>query len=162
MLRYGNARDLCLGVEAVMADGSVLAGVGRLVKDNMGYDLRHLLIGSEGTLAIITAASLRLFPEPGRDRDGVDRACLRPPSRSISCARCAPPSAARSPPSSSSTSPGLDFLAETMPQVPLPPAMGTGWRVLVEATDGVGRRARGPLRGGARRGARARASPPTR
>ena len=65
VLRYGNARDLCLGVEAVLADGSVLHGLSRLVKDNMGYDLRHLLIGSEGTLGLITAASLRLFPQPG-------------------------------------------------------------------------------------------------
>ena len=60
MLRYGNARDLCLGVEAVMADGAVVHGLSRVVKDNMGYDLRHLLIGSEGTLGLITAASLRL------------------------------------------------------------------------------------------------------
>ena len=57
VLRYGNARDLCLGVEAVMADGRVLHGLSHLVKDNLGYDLRHLLIGSEGTLGIITAAS---------------------------------------------------------------------------------------------------------
>ena len=48
VLRYGNARDLCLGVEAVMADGSVLHGLSRVVKDNMGYDLRHLLIGVGG------------------------------------------------------------------------------------------------------------------
>ena len=65
VLRYGNARDLCLGVEAVMADGTVMHGLSRLVKDNMGYDLRHLLIGAEGTLGLITAASLRLYPEPG-------------------------------------------------------------------------------------------------
>jgi FAD/FMN-containing dehydrogenase len=64
VLRYGNARDLCLGVEAVLADGSVLNGLKRLRKDNTGYDLRHLLVGSEGTLGIITAASLRLFPRP--------------------------------------------------------------------------------------------------
>jgi FAD/FMN-containing dehydrogenase len=66
VLRYGNARDLCLGVEAVMADGRVLHGLKRVVKDNMGYDLRHLLIGSEGTLGLITAASLRLFPQPDK------------------------------------------------------------------------------------------------
>ena len=65
VLRYGNARDLCLGVEAVMADGTVVNGLSRVVKDNMGYDLRHLLIGAEGTLGLITAASLRLMPEPG-------------------------------------------------------------------------------------------------
>jgi FAD/FMN-containing dehydrogenase len=65
VLRYGTTRDLCLGLEAVLADGSVLSGVKPLRKDNTGYDLRHLLIGSEGTLGVITAASLKLFPLPG-------------------------------------------------------------------------------------------------
>ncbi len=65
VLRYGTARDLCLGIEAVLADGSVLAGLKPLRKDNTGYDLRHLLIGSEGTLGVITAAALKLFPRPG-------------------------------------------------------------------------------------------------
>lgn len=64
VLRYGNARDLCLGLEAVLPDGTVFDGLTRLRKDNAGYDLRHLLIGSEGTLGVITAASLRLFPQP--------------------------------------------------------------------------------------------------
>ena len=64
VLRYGNARDLCLGLEAVLPDGSVFNGLTRLRKDNAGYDLRHLMIGSEGTLGVITAASLKLFPEP--------------------------------------------------------------------------------------------------
>lgn len=64
VLRYGNARDLCLGLEAVLPDGSVFNGLTRLRKDNAGYDLRHLLIGSEGTLGVITAASLKLFPMP--------------------------------------------------------------------------------------------------
>ena len=64
VIRYGNARDLVLGVEAVMPDGSIYHGLSPLRKDNTGYDLRHLLIGSEGTLGVITAASLRLFPKP--------------------------------------------------------------------------------------------------
>ena len=64
VLRYGNARDLCLGLEAVLPDGTVFNGLTRLRKDNAGYDLRHLLIGSEGTLGIITAASLKLYPQP--------------------------------------------------------------------------------------------------
>ncbi len=64
VLRYGNARDLCLGIEAVLPDGTVFDGLTRLRKDNAGYDLRHLLIGSEGTLGVITAASLKLFPIP--------------------------------------------------------------------------------------------------
>lgn len=62
VLRYGNARDLCLGIEAVMPDGSILSELSVLRKNNTGYDLRHLLIGSEGTLGIITAATLQLKP----------------------------------------------------------------------------------------------------
>ena len=62
VLRYGMMRDLTLGIEAVLADGSVLSLLSPLRKDNTGYDLRHLLIGSEGTLAVITAACLKLFP----------------------------------------------------------------------------------------------------
>lgn len=62
VLRYGNARDLCLGIEAVMPDGSLLKGLSPLRKNNTGYDLRHLLIGAEGTLGFITAASLKLYP----------------------------------------------------------------------------------------------------
>ena len=60
VLRHGNARDLCLGIEAVMPDGSILQELAPLRKNNTGYDLRHLLIGSEGTLGIITAATLQL------------------------------------------------------------------------------------------------------
>jgi FAD/FMN-containing dehydrogenase len=64
VLRYGNTRDLCLGLEVVMPDGSIWNGLKRLRKDNTGYDLRNLMIGAEGTLGIITAASLKLFPRP--------------------------------------------------------------------------------------------------
>ncbi|MEM1300518.1 MAG: FAD-binding oxidoreductase [Pseudomonadota bacterium] len=65
VLRYGNARDLCLGIEAVLPSGEILHGLKTLRKDNTGYDLRHLLIGAEGTLGVITAAALKLFPRPG-------------------------------------------------------------------------------------------------
>jgi FAD/FMN-containing dehydrogenase len=64
VVRYGNARELCLGIEAVTAEGRVWDGLSALRKDNTGYDLRDLLIGSEGTLAIITAATLKLHPRP--------------------------------------------------------------------------------------------------
>ena len=64
VLRYGNARDLCLGLEIVTAQGEILEGLTGLRKDNTGYDLRHLLIGSEGTLGIITAATMKLVPQP--------------------------------------------------------------------------------------------------
>ena len=64
VLRYGNARDLVLGVEVVLADGRVLNALRGLRKDNTGYDLKHLFVGSEGTLGIITAAVLKLFAAP--------------------------------------------------------------------------------------------------
>ncbi|MFM8901076.1 MAG: FAD-binding oxidoreductase, partial [Burkholderiales bacterium] len=64
VLRYGNARELCLGLEVVTAQGEVWHGLKGLRKDNTGYDLRDLLIGSEGTLGIITAATLKLYPQP--------------------------------------------------------------------------------------------------
>ncbi|MDT0618009.1 FAD-binding oxidoreductase [Salinisphaera sp. P385] len=62
VLRYGNVRDLTLGLEVVLADGRIWDGLSGLRKDNSGYDLKHWFIGSEGTLGIITAATLRLFP----------------------------------------------------------------------------------------------------
>ena len=64
VVRYGNARDLCLGLEVVTAQGEVWSALKGLRKDNTGYDLRHLMIGSEGTLGIITAACMKLCPEP--------------------------------------------------------------------------------------------------
>lgn len=80
VLRYGNARALCLGVEAVTPQGGIWHGLSTLRKDNTGYDLRDLLIGAEGTLGIITAASLALFPQPAARRtawvalEGIDAA----------------------------------------------------------------------------------------
>jgi FAD/FMN-containing dehydrogenase len=64
VLRYGNTRDLVLGVEVVLPDGRVWNGLRGLRKDNTGYDLKHLFIGAEGTLGIVTAAVLKLFPKP--------------------------------------------------------------------------------------------------
>ncbi len=64
VLRYGNARELCLGLEVVTAGGEVWDGLSGLRKDNTGYDLRDLFIGSEGTLGVITAATLKLYPRP--------------------------------------------------------------------------------------------------
>lgn len=68
VLAYGNARDLCLGVEVVLPTGEVFDDLRKLKKDNTGYDLKNLFIGAEGTLGIITAAVLKLFPKPkGRE-----------------------------------------------------------------------------------------------
>lgn len=64
VLRYGNTRDLVLGIEVVLADGRILNDLNGLRKNNTGYDLRNLFIGSEGTLGVITGAVLKLFPKP--------------------------------------------------------------------------------------------------
>jgi FAD/FMN-containing dehydrogenase len=64
VVRYGNTRELCLGLEVVNAQGEVWHGLSGLRKDNTGYDLRNLMIGSEGTLGIITAATMKLYPQP--------------------------------------------------------------------------------------------------
>lgn len=74
-VRYGNARELMLGLEVVLPDGGIIHGLRRLRKDNTGYALRHLFVGAEGTLGIITAAVLRLFPAP---RETVTALCAVP------------------------------------------------------------------------------------
>ncbi len=81
VLRYGNARDLVLGLEVVLPDGRIWNGLRRLRKDNTGYDLKHLFIGAEGTLGIITAAVLKLYPRP----KSVATACVavRDPSAAV-------------------------------------------------------------------------------
>ena len=68
VLRYGNARALCLGLEVVSAQGEIWHGLSSLRKDNTGYDLRDLFIGAEGTLGIVTAASMQLFAQPAAQR----------------------------------------------------------------------------------------------
>ncbi len=64
VLAYGNARELCLGIEAVLADGRLYRGLTTLKKDNTGYDLKDLFVGAEGTLGLVTAATVKLFPRP--------------------------------------------------------------------------------------------------
>ena len=64
VVRYGMARDMVLGLEAVQADGTVLSSLGKIIKDNAGYNLKHMFIGSEGTLGVVTRLVLRLRPKP--------------------------------------------------------------------------------------------------
>ena len=131
VLRYGNARDLCLGLEAVLPDGSILHGLKRLRKDNTGYDLRHLLIGSEGTLGIITAASLRLYPQPATEV----AALLAVPSPEAALALLNLAQARLSGMVSAFElihRQGLDFLAQTMPQVAVPLLPLPEWAVLID------------------------------
>jgi FAD/FMN-containing dehydrogenase len=71
VLRFGMARDLVLGIEAVLADGTVIDALRKVIKNNTGYDLRQLFIGSEGTLGVITGVVLRLFPKPRSVSTGI-------------------------------------------------------------------------------------------
>ena len=73
VLRYGMMRDLVLGLEVVLADGRVMSGLNSLRKDNTGYDVKSLFIGAEGTLGVITAASLEALSEAGRYGDRARR-----------------------------------------------------------------------------------------
>ncbi len=131
VLRYGNARDLCLGLEAVLPDGSVLHGLKRLRKDNTGYDLRHLLIGAEGTLGVITAASLKLVPPPARE--GTALLVVESPAAALTLLSRAQ---ARLGGLISAFEliggMGLRFLDEVLPDVRQPFANRPDWMVLIE------------------------------
>ena len=129
VVRYGNARDLCLGLEAVLPDGSVWHGLKRLRKDNTGYDLRGLLIGAEGTLGIITAASLRLFPKPAAE--GAALMVVPNPAAALSLLGMAQARLGAVSAFELISGIGLEFLAETMPQVRLPFAVNPAWMVLI-------------------------------
>jgi FAD/FMN-containing dehydrogenase len=131
VLRYGNARNLCLGIEAVLPDGSVFNGLKRLRKDNAGYDLRHLLIGSEGTLGIITAASLRLFPIPAASV--VALLAVPSPAAALDLLGLAQGRLGGMVSSFELIHRmGFDFLAETMPDLRAPLDPVPEWQVLVE------------------------------
>lgn len=131
VLRYGNARDLCLGLEAVLPDGAVWHGLKRLRKDNTGYDLRGLLIGSEGTLGVITAASLRLFPRPATEGAGLF--VVESPAAALALLALA---GDRLGPAVTGfeliSGMGLQFLEEALPQVRRPFAPAPDWMVLVD------------------------------
>ncbi len=131
VLRYGNARDLCLGLEAVLPNGDIWNGLTRLRKDNTGYDLRNLLIGSEGSLGIITAAALKLYP--------------RPSSRVTALLAVPTPSAAlellalvRSQVGEAVSAfelihqQGVEFVAQTLPDVRIPLDQVPDWSVLID------------------------------
>lgn len=131
VLRYGNARDLCLGLEAVLPNGEIWHGLSRLRKDNTGYDLRNLLIGSEGTLGVITAASLKLSPIPaGR---GTAIFVVPSPKAAISLLSMARDALGEGISAFELIHrQGLDFLAETLPQVRQPFETVPEWCVLIE------------------------------
>ncbi|MDG1169966.1 MAG: FAD-binding oxidoreductase [Sulfitobacter sp.] len=131
VLRYGNARDLCLGLEAVLPDGQIWHGLTRLRKNNTGYDLRHLLIGSEGTLGVITAAALKLFAKP--PRTGTALLAVKSPKAALALL-----SLARAHLGEMVSAfelihrQGYDFLTEKLPGIRQPFAAPPEWTVLIE------------------------------
>ncbi|MCY4334127.1 MAG: FAD-binding oxidoreductase [Litoreibacter sp.] len=131
VLRYGNARDLCLGLEAVLPTGEVWNGLTHLRKNNTGYDLRHLLIGAEGTLGIITAASLKLFPKP--TSQGAALMVVRDPQAALDLLALAGEQFGGQVSAFELIGRmGLDFLAETGPEVAIPFDTPPDWMVLID------------------------------
>mgnify|MGYP001304402244 CR=1 FL=1 len=131
VLRYGNARAQCLGLEVVRPDGTIWHGLSRLRKDNTGYDLRDLMIGAEGTLGIITAAALRLVPQPA----GVGAAMLAVPSPAAALDLLALAQDRLGDGISAFEiihRQGLDFLTEVGPEFRAPFAETPGWMVLID------------------------------
>ena len=134
VLRYGMTRELVLGVEVVLADGRVLSSLGSLRKDNTGYDLKQLFIGAEGTLGVITAASLKLFPAAMQTatalvaiQDVVEAVQLLTRIKQDSAGLVSSfeliPRAA------------LELLNEYLPESQAPLALDTPWYVLLEITS---------------------------
>lgn len=131
VLRYGNMRAQCLGLEVVRADGSIWNGLSRLRKDNTGYDLRDLMIGSEGTLGIITAASLRLVPRPRAT--GAAMMVVRDPSAALDLLALAGNIAGEGLSAFELIGrQGFAFLDDVGPEVKPPFAQAPDWCVLVD------------------------------
>jgi len=131
VLRYGNARELCLGLEAVLPSGDIWHGLSRLRKDNTGYDLRGLLIGAEGTLGIITAAALKLSPIPAAT--GTALLVVSSPAAALAILSLAQDRLGEGISAFELIHrQGLQFLTETLPQVRQPFAVPPEWCVLVE------------------------------
>ena len=131
VLRYGNARDLCLGLEAVLPDGRIWHGLKRLRKDNTGYDLRNLLIGAEGTLGVITAATLKLAPRPAGE--GTAMLVVESPAAALRLLALARDHMGEGVSAFELIHrQGLTFLAEAVPEVRQPFDIAPEWCVLIE------------------------------
>lgn len=137
VLRYGNARDLCLGLEVVMPDGRVWNGLTRLRKDNAGFDLRNLMVGSEGTLGLITAAALKLSPQPAET--GTALMVVPSPSAALDLLAIARDVVGEGVSAFELIHrQGLAFLAETLPDIRQPFETPPEWFVLIELGLGQG------------------------
>jgi FAD/FMN-containing dehydrogenase len=131
VLRYGNARALCLGIEAVLPTGEIMRDLKRLRKDNTGYDLRDLLIGAEGTLGIITAASLVLAPVPAET--GVALLVVESPEAALRLLALAQSRMAGGVTAFELLSGvGLQFLAQHFPHLRQPFDQIPAWSALIE------------------------------
>lgn len=131
VLRYGNARALCLGIEAVMPSGEIMHDLKRLRKDNTGYDLRDLLIGAEGTLGIITAAALSLAPV--MPESGVAMMVVETPDAALRLLSLAQARMAGGVTAFELIAgQGLEFLARSFAQMPQPFDPPPTWSVLIE------------------------------
>ena len=138
VLRYGNARDLCLGLEVVFADGRIWNGLSRLRKDNTGYDLRNLMIGSEGTLGIITATSLKLVARPAGE--GTAMLVVDSPAAAITMLAMARDMMGEGVSAFELIhANGLHFLIETLPDIRQPFDTAPEWMVLIDVglADGL-------------------------
>ncbi|MEZ5658753.1 MAG: FAD-binding oxidoreductase [Burkholderiaceae bacterium] len=137
VLRYGNARELCLGLEVVCADGELWEGLRGLRKDNTGYDLRDLFVGSEGTLGVITAATLKLYPLPAAQLTAM--ASLESPRKALELLVLAQRELASSLTAFELISDVcLDMVAEHFPHCPKPFAAPAPNYVLLECSDAEG------------------------
>jgi FAD/FMN-containing dehydrogenase len=131
VLRYGNARALCLGLEVVLADGTVWNGLSRLHKNNTGYDLRDLMIGAEGSLGILTATSLKLVVPPAEE--GTALFALPSPEAAVALLDLAQGQLAGCISAFELIAKqGLSFLREVGPEVQFPFAADPDWMVLIE------------------------------
>ncbi|MFS4582324.1 FAD-binding oxidoreductase [Phaeobacter sp. C3_T13_0] len=138
VLRYGNARDLCLGLEAVLPTGEIWHGLSRLRKDNTGYDLRNLLVGAEGTLGIITAAALKLSPIPAKQ--GTAILTVASPAAAIDLLAIARGQLGETISAFELIHrQGLEFLRETLSDLRLPFADLPEWCVLIDLGLSEGR-----------------------
>jgi len=131
VLRYGNTRELCLGLEAVLPSGEIWNGLSRLRKDNTGYDLRGLLIGAEGTLGVITAAALKLSPIPAAR--GTAMLVVTSPQAALDVLLLARDQLGEAVSAFELIHRnGLEFLNEALPQLRQPFDQPPEWTVLVE------------------------------
>ncbi len=137
VLRYGNARELTLGLEVVLASAEIWQGLRGLRKDNTGYDLKDLFIGAEGTLGIITAATLKLYPLPAAQMTALAAApSLAASVRLLEAARAAAASTLTAFEVMGRIT--LQHTVETLPALRMPLPLSQPWYVLLELSDAEG------------------------